>query len=152
MCFCFKCQYVIIVAKKLQVAYPASFLAKITNVGGGGYHTYQTPFGGVPGFHKCSGPNSHSVFQGVRDTIQCGFCCGYTNGTIQEQLFDEATSSKTDKWQTVFTETSMEATSFPDVSSLACQDCKVKTLRLKNLSESPKSENNQTEKEINKSK
>ena len=52
---------------------------------------------------------------------------------FEEPLFDEATSSKTDKSQTVFTETSMEATPFVDVSSLSCQDCKVKTSRLKNL-------------------
>ena len=49
------------------------------------------------------------------------------NTVFEEPLFNKATSSKTDKLQTVFTETSMEATPFVDVSSVSCQDCKVKT-------------------------
>eukprot|EP00795_Rhopilema_esculentum_P009984 gene9983-18607_t len=62
--------------------------------------------------------------KGVRDAMNVVSVADTQTDLFEEPLFDEATSSKTDKSQTVFTETSMEATPFVDVSSLSCQDCK----------------------------
>ena len=70
---------------------------------GRGYPTYRTPFGKAPGFHKFTSSNSHSVFQGVSDAMNVVSVADTQMDLFEEPLFDEATSSKTVKSQTVFT-------------------------------------------------